>query len=143
MLAPPQPLTVHLPDQLYRRLQQTAKYTRRSLEELVVQTIEGNMPPTVADAPPELQPELLDLEPLNSDELWAVARSQAPTEQQLRQQALAARREQGLITLDELLELDELGERAETLTAKKAYAYALLRWRGFPLPTLEALESQL
>jgi hypothetical protein len=36
-------------------------------------------------------------------------------------------------------ELRKLGEKADKLMLKKAYAWALLRWRGYRIPALNEL----
>jgi len=110
---------------------------------VLLHTIAGNVPPAVNDAPAEVRAELQALQRLDANSLWDVARSRIPPEQQARHEYLLHQNQRGRISPAERKELDRLGEMADRLTVKKAYAYALLRWRGFPLPTLEALESQL
>ena len=136
-------VTISLPEPLYRQFQQVAQISRRRLEDVLLQTITGNVPPTVDDAPPEIQAELQALQWLNANSLWDVARSRIPPEQQARHEYLLHQNQRGTISPAEREELDRLGAIADRITVKKAYAYALLRWRGFPLPTLEAMESQL
>ena len=138
-----EPIMIHLPDTLYHRLQQAAQTTNIPLEELLLQTIAGNMPPTVDDTPEHMQDQLQALQVLDNSELWEVARSRISPKQQVRYEELLHRNQRGEITPEELTQLADLGERADELTLKKAYAYALLRWRGFPLPTLESLESSV
>lgn len=137
------PVTVNLPDTIYRQLQQVAQTTKRRIEDVLLQTIEGNIPPVVDDAPLDIQAELQTLQWLNSKALWIVARDKFAPEQQARQEYLLRQNQRGTITPEEFDEMNRLGEKADRLTVKKAYAYALLRWRGFPLPTLETLESRL
>ena len=137
------PVTVNLPDAIYRQLHQVAQTTKRRIEDVLLQTIEGNIPPVVEDAPSDLRTELQALQWLDSRPLWAMAQSKFSPEQQARQEYLLHQNQRGTIASEELDELDCLGEKADRLTVKKAYAYAVLRWRGFPLPTLEAMESRL
>jgi len=137
------PVTIDLPDPIYRQLQQTARKTKRRLEDVLLQTITGNLPPGTEDAPANMQADLQALQWIDDNALWAVARSKISPEQQARQEYLLAQNQRGVLSPEERAELDRLGDMVDRLTLKKAYAYALLRWRGFPLPTLEALESQL
>jgi hypothetical protein len=44
-----------------------------------------------------------------------------------------------VITSAERAELAVLREQADQLMLRKAYAWALLRWRGYPMPALEML----
>jgi hypothetical protein len=141
MISATHSITLHLPEALYQKLEQSARATQRPLEELVVRSIEGNLPPTITDAPPALQAELRALETAQPAELWTVARSQLGPEAQARLATLRAKRPR--LSVAESAEFDTLNEQADWLTIKKAYAYALLRWQGFPLPTLETLESEL
>jgi hypothetical protein len=136
------PVTVNLPDVTYHQLQRVAQMTKRRLEDVLLQTIEGNMPPVVDDASLDIQAELQTLQWLDSKALWTVARGKLTPEQQARQEYLLHQNQRGTITPEEVDEMNHLGEKADKLTVKKAYAYALLRWRGFPLPTLEAMESR-
>lgn len=136
------PVTIDLPDPIYRQLQQTARKTKRRLEDVLLQTITGNLPPGTEDAPANMQTDLQALQWIDDNALWAVARSQTSPEQQARQEYLLAQNQRGVLSPEERAELDRLGDMVDRLTLKKAYAYALLRWRGFPLPTLDAMESQ-
>ena len=137
------PVTIELPDPIYRQLQQAAKTTKRRLEDVLLQTISGNLPPGTEDAPAEMQAELQTLQWVDDKTLWATACDRIAPEIQARQEYLLAQNQRGLLTAQERVELDRLGEAIDRLTLKKAYAYALLRWRGFPLPTVEAMEGQL
>lgn len=138
-----QSVTLHLPKAVYRRLQRAAEMTQQSLEDVVLQTIAGNLPPSVDDMPAELRDELVALQTLVGDELWAVAHGVMGPVQQRRLEHLLRKNSRGTLTHGEREELEHLGWEADRLTVRKAYAYALLRWRGYPLPTLEALESEL
>lgn len=134
------PVTIDLPDPIYRQLQQTANKTKRRLEDVLLQTISGNLPPGTEDAPAEMQAELQALQWVDDKTLWATARDRVAPQIQARQEYLLIQNQRGLLTAQERVELDRLGEAIDRLTLKKAYAYALLRWRGFPLPAIEALE---
>ncbi len=136
------PVTVNLPDVTYHQLQRVAQMTKRRLEDVLLQTIEGNMPPVADDAPLDIQAELQTLQWLDSKALWVVARGKLAPQEQARQEYLLRRNQRGTITPEEVDEMNRLGEKADKLTVKKAYAYALLRWRGFPLPPLETMESR-
>ena len=50
-----QSITFQLSDPVYRYLQQVAAITKRPLEQLVRQSVEGNLPPSVASASQAMQ----------------------------------------------------------------------------------------
>ena len=50
-----QSITFQLSDRMYRYPQQVAAITKRPLEQLVRQSVEGNLPSSVASAPQAMQ----------------------------------------------------------------------------------------
>ena len=127
-------LTVQLSTQIYRRFEYMAQVINQPVETIVLTSITGNLPPSLDDVPTNLRNDLLILQALDDDILWAVARGKLPPARQKRLGALLARNSAGLLTKAEQEELARLGEETDRLTLRKAHAYALLRWRGFPLP---------
>jgi hypothetical protein len=128
-------VTVRLPEDIYTRLKQSARLTNKPMEEVVVQSVKAGMPPSVNDLPAEYREEFLDLEPLSDERLWQVAESTLPAERQRRYTYLLRKNQAGSPTERERQRLSQLGAEARKLTLRKAYAYALLRWRGHRLPT--------
>lgn len=129
-------ITVTLPKSLFHFLERQAQQTRQPIEKLVVQSVAGNLPPTVDNAPPEKQAELLALQWLPIDQLQQIAHEQvAPTAQARHLELLA----QETLTDDERAELARLRQQADWLMLRKAYAWAVLRWRGQPIPPLNEL----
>jgi len=133
-----QSLTLDLPQPIFKHLQEIAAATQQSLEQVALQSLEGNLPPTVANAPPEMQAELLALQTLSVEELKQIATHQIPPVQQARHFALLEKNK-GEITSEERLELAELRMEADRLMLRKAYAWAVLRWRGQSIPALNEL----
>jgi hypothetical protein len=130
-------LTVRIPEQVYRRLEDMAQETKQPLETVLLTSITGNLPPSLDDVPVDLRENLRGLQSLYDDDLWAIARSKLTLPQQKRLEALLARTSTGTPTEAEQEELRHLGEETDRLNLRKAQAYALLRWRGFPLPPLD------
>ena len=98
-----------------------------------------NAPPTVDYAPLELQGELITMQELTIEELLTIAQSQIPeSQQELHLQLLEKNQNNQLNESDRLL-LKSLRVSADYLMLKKAYAYALLKWKGFSLPDFEQL----
>ena len=73
-----QNISVALPDDIYRRLKGIAAVTQQPLEDVIVRTIRGNLPPTVDDLPPEQRDLVADLQHLGDEVLWAVAKEPWP-----------------------------------------------------------------
>lgn len=102
-------------------------------------TTKINAPPAVDYAPLELQGELIAMQELTIEELLNIAQSQVPeSQQELHFQLLAKNQNNQLSESDRLL-LKSLRVSADYLMLKKAYAYALLKWKGFSLPDFEQL----
>jgi hypothetical protein len=70
---PNQTIPIQLPDAIYQRLQQVAQATNHSIEEVVLQTIRGNLPPSLDDLSPEWRCVVADLQHMSDEALWAVA----------------------------------------------------------------------
>ena len=132
-------LTVELPEPIFRWLADMAKLTQQSPEALAVQSITGNLPPTVENAPPEIQSELLTMQTLSIDELLKIAYSQLPSDHQKRHLAMLGKNQTTALTSKERQELSDLRLVADQLMIRKAYAWAVLRWRGQRVPPLEEL----
>jgi hypothetical protein len=133
-----QSLTLTLPQPILEYLRETAAATQQSLEQVALQSLEGNLPPTAANAPPEMQAELLAMQTLPVTELKQITSSQIPPAQQARHLALLERNK-GDITPEEREELIALRLDADRLMLRKAYAWAVLRWRGQSVPALNEL----
>ena len=128
-----QSLTLVLSDDLYRYLHEIAGLTRQPVGELVAQSIKGNLPPRPADTPSEMLPELLAMQTLDTAELHRIAGSQVALEDQERHEALLERHTDGVLSIAERMELANLRQNADRLMLRKAYAWSLLRWRGYPV----------
>lgn len=133
-----QKVTVELPEPVFRRLAQIAKATRQPLEILAAQSIVSNLPPSAEDAPLEMQPELLNLQTLSSEELLTIAHAQVTSDRQKRHQALLENQHDSMSS-EECQELNDLRLAADRLMLQKAYAWAILRWRGHRVPPLSEL----
>lgn len=134
-----QRLTIELPEPVAQFLTHLAALTAQSPEQLAAQSIAGNLPPAVDNTPPEMHAELLAMQQLPVDELLRLASSQAPSDQQERHLVLLEKNQAGVITPEERQELTVLRVAADRLMVRKAYAWAVLRWRGHPVPALDEL----
>ncbi|MGA9377450.1 MAG: hypothetical protein WBV73_01505 [Phormidium sp.] len=135
-------VTVELPESVFLELSKIAELTNQSLEAVAAQRITINLPPSVDNAPPEMQAELLSLQTLPIDELLKIAHTKVTLNQQKHHEELLEKNQIGAITSPEQQELRELSLAADKLMLKKAYAWAILRWRGYRMPTLEELPNE-
>jgi hypothetical protein len=131
-----QKVTVELPEPIFQQLSRIAMATQQPIEALIAQSIASNLPPTVDNAPPELQAELLRMQTQSIEVLQSIAQSQISLEQQQRHTALLAKKQADTITPQEHQELIELRVSADRLMLQKAYAWSVLRWRGNRIPSL-------
>jgi hypothetical protein len=120
-----------------------AEATHQPVEALVAQSVLSNLPPSVDNATPELQPELLHLQSLSIEELRAIAQAQVEPAQHVRHTELLAQHEARSLTPAEQQELSSLRQAADHLMLRKAYAWSLLRWRGQRIPALAELPLPL
>jgi hypothetical protein len=129
-----QVVNIALPEEVYQRLQDAATLTQRPLEDVIFQTIRGNLPPVLADLAPEYRGLVVDLQRLGDDALWTIGKEALPTAQWRRHQHLLHKGEQGTLTPDEETELAGLREATDRFVTRRSYALALLKWRGHTIP---------
>ena len=123
-------ITVELPEPVFRQLVRIAEATSQPLEVLAAQSITSNLPPSADNAPPEMQAELLRMQTLSIDELLKIAQAQVEPEQQARHTALLEKNQTDEITPEERQDLSKMRSAVDRLMVRKAYAWAVLRWRG-------------
>ena len=128
-----------LPEDLYVRLEQTARATRQSLTDLLLRSLRAGSPPDWAQAPAESQADLAALDRLNDDALWRIARSQRSDADAALLQKLLEKNAADALTAAEQLELAAQVAEADRFMLRKAHAAALLQWRGHAVPPLERL----
>jgi hypothetical protein len=129
-----QSINIQLPDEIYRRLRQMAAATHQPLEEVIVQTIRGNLPPALDDLQPDMRELVADLEQLGDEAVWAVAREATFPARWRRHQRLLQKVQDGTLTDVEQAELDELRSSVDREVLRRSYALALLKWRGYTIP---------
>jgi hypothetical protein len=130
-----------MPQPLYQRLQHLAEITHRPLESLVLQAVDANVPPLLENMPEPIRKDLATVEKLDEDTLWQVAQAVWSPKQSARYTELLDKERAGTITQSEKATLEKLYQEANSHMLRKAYANALLKWRGHQLPTLAELEA--
>lgn len=129
-----QTITLDLPQDIYQRLQRMAEATHQPVEEVMFQTIRGNLPPSVDDLPSELRDKLASLHNLSDKALWAIAKESLPPDQWRRHEHLLRKNQAGTLTNAEREELARLRAATDRFVFRRSYALALLKWRGYTLP---------
>ncbi len=129
-----QTISVEFPDEIDQRLQEMATATHRPVEEILAQTIRGNLPLTPDDLPPAQQDLVTDLALLDDNTLWAVAREALPASNWRRHRHLLRKANTDALTPVEGQELSTLREATDRFVTRRSVALALLKWRGHTLP---------
>jgi hypothetical protein len=132
---PNQTIPIQLPEAIYQRLQQVAHATHHSIEEVVLQTIRGNLPPSLDDLSPELHGVVADLQHMSDEALWSVAQEPLPPQQWRRHQRLLRKGQENTLSAAEHQELAELRAAVDRFVIRRSYALALLKWHGHSIPT--------
>ena len=83
-------ITLRLPESLYTRLQQAARATRRSLDDVLLHAVQVGSPPGWDDAPAEFQADLAALDRLDDEVLWRIAHKRKAARPRLTTSALPA-----------------------------------------------------
>ena len=136
-----QTITIGLPQDIYQRLQRVAQTIRRPVEDVMFQTIRGNLPPSVDDLPSELRGELAVLQNRSDKALWVIARESLPPSQWRRHKHLLRKNQASTLTGAERKELARLRTATDRFVFRRSYALALLKWRGYTLPVSKRLPS--
>ncbi|MDZ7362407.1 MAG: hypothetical protein ONB46_17045 [candidate division KSB1 bacterium] len=136
-----QTVTISLPEKTYHRLQHASEIAGKPIHEFAAQSVAENLPPLLDMIPVRYRDDLRRMEKLSDDELWAIARSRVDEKSQRRHQRLLKKNSAGTLTQDERKALTELRLSADGVMLRKAYAFLLLKLRGYRLPSLQELES--
>ena len=131
------PIHIQLPEAIYQRLQRVAEVTNQPLQTIVLQTIRGNLPPSLDDLSPEWREAIADLPALSDEALWAIAQEPLPSRQWRDHQRLLHKMQEDILTEAEKAELAALRTDADRSVIRRSYALALLKWRGHTLPSID------
>ena len=129
-----QAITVELPDEVYERVQRTARAMQQPLEQVLARIVTAAMP-SLEKVPAAYHAELEALETLSDEDLWQVAQSQLLVGQQHQLTRLQRKHQGGIITAREQQALSRLRTEIDRLTLRRSYAYLLLKCCGHRIPT--------
>ena len=128
-----------LPEELYMRLEQTARATQQSLTDMLLRAVRAGSPPDWSQSPAAFQADLAALDRLDDDALWRIARSQRTTADMAALQELLEKNADDALTSGDRLDLESQIFEADRFMLRKAHAAALLQWRGHAVPPFERL----
>ena len=133
-----QEMTVRLPETVFHRLLGMAQTSHQSVDEVLFQSIRGNLPPLVDDLPPEMRDEVARLVQLRDDELWAMINAPLTESQWHRHEELLEKNAANELSYREMNELATLRDAVDRWVLRRSYAAALLKWPGYALSFPEA-----
>ena len=131
-------VNLQLPQEIHERVKRLAKGIGKPIKETLLKVVETGLP-AFNKVPSEYQLDLAKLEILSDAALWEVAESEMPETQQRKLSCLLRKNQAETLAPRENQELDRLRTEANRLMLRKSYAYVLLKWRGYEIPTLADL----
>ncbi|MDX1523557.1 MAG: hypothetical protein R3264_18160 [Anaerolineae bacterium] len=131
-----QGINLQLPPAIYQRLVEVAEASQQSLTDVVIQSIQTGLPPGLERVPDRFRDDLITLNRLSDDVLWGIADRDLTEDKAEHYEQLLAKIQQGQLAESEQSILDTLREEADLLMLQRAYATALLKWRGHRISSL-------
>ena len=123
-------VSIEVPEPVYRRLQHIAEMTHRSVEDVLVSTVNVTLPAT-PDLPDEVSNELAAMSMFSDDALWAAAEPSLSAAEQTRLSQLNQIVDARPLTAAESQELGDLLAGYDYTVLRRARALALLTHRGY------------
>lgn len=125
-------VSVEVPEPVYRRLKQIAEITHRSVEDVLIATVNSALP-LEPGWPVEVADELAAMNMFNDDALWAAVESSLSPAQTERMRQLNETVDTRPLTDAEEAELTELMRAYDRAVLRRARALALLSQRGYDI----------
>lgn len=125
-----QPITVHVPQSVYERIQRAAEKRHRTVDEMVIEAISAAVP--ALDTPEDgMRAALAQLTYLNDAALWQAARATMPQPLRTRLEALHHKQGSEGLTVSEQTEVDRLEQLYRDTLLVRAQATVLLKQRHY------------
>ncbi len=137
-----QTIRLNLPDSLLRRLNDAADAAQQPLDDVLLQTIRAGLPPDLAQVPERFRADLRLLNRMENDVLLQIAHGELEETKSAEYADLLAQNQSGALNEVDRLRLGVLREEADLLMFRRAYALALLKWRGVPIPESDSFNDQ-
>ena len=128
-----QSITIELPDHLYQSANLIARTTKRSLADILQDSLARTLPP-LDDVPPEEAEILAEYSMLSDEELWRVAQSNLSPEEQILLENLLYEQSKGELDGQKQEQLTSLQEKYGRLLVHQSHAWLLLARRGYKVP---------
>ncbi|MBI3914502.1 MAG: hypothetical protein HY327_10020 [Chloroflexi bacterium] len=137
-----QTINLNLPENLWQRLNDAANATQQSLDDVLIQTIRAGLPPNSDTVPERFRPDLRLLNRLDNELLQQIAETELDDSKIAEYETLLARNQNSSLTQLEQTQLEILREEADLLMFRRAYALALLKWRGIRISQADSSSDQ-
>jgi len=122
-----QPVVLQIPEELYERVRRIAENSNRSLENVLLESIEimfGELPSQEAPTPKML-------ETFADDQLWAIVYQPFAATQDTRLRELTEYSKERSLHRDEQIEMELLGDAVDHYVLLRSKALLLLKQRGY------------
>ncbi len=129
------PITLNVPDSLYRRLKQRARETRRSVEDELLDVL-ATAVPLDQELPHDLAKAVAALSSLEDNALWEIARSRLSPNAAAELETLNWKQQAEKLSSDEQNRQEELIYQYEKTMLLRARAAVLLKERGYDISEL-------
>ena len=130
---PPHTITLELPEPLYRTVSRLAQVTKRSLAEILQESLAHTLPP-LDDVPAAEAEVLAHMSNLDDPALWHISTVTMPESQQEELHALLDHQSAGDLTPADAVRLQELLDEYGRLLVRQSQAWLLLARRGYKVP---------
>ena len=130
--------TVAIPEPIYRQLEQSANIANRSIDEILIQTLQVALPPS-PDLPAALANELAEMLWMSDHSLIKATQPSMTKQEQKRLSTLNDTADDRLLTDEEKNEQKQLLAQYERSLLRRSQAFAILARRGHSIPSYKNL----
>ena len=128
-----QGINLELPPSLYQRIKEMADASQKPISDVLIQSIRSGIPPSLEHVPERFHSDLQSLSRLSNEVLHQIANQELQENKQQLYNSLLTKNSTRILSEEEKIQLTTLREEADLLMFRRAYAAALLKWRGNPI----------
>ena len=125
------PVVVELPEDIYERVERTAKGLNQPVQQALIKIVEAGLP-SLVKVPPEYQPELEALEAMSDEEPWEIVRSEMAAAQQDRLDHLLQKNQAEGLSEEDALYIQFLETTVTTNIWRKGSRPTMMQKGGWP-----------